>query len=250
MLLANAIRAIASLAVCVSGAVYAQSAVVPRFEVAAIKPSNADPGASGIHTANGRLTANNVTLKRCIMGAYAVGPNQIFGGPDWLDSDRFEITAKAEQPVGDSVLMTMLQTLLADRFQLALHREAKPIEAYVLEVAKNGPKLEKGDAQGAKTNNGRGEIVARNATMDRFAEILSRQIDLPVVNHTGLEGVFNLKLQWTPENASPAKPADGAVIEGPSLFTAIQEQIGLRLHAQKVPVEVLVIDRVEKPSEN
>ena len=250
MILANAIRAIGSLAVCVSGVVYAQSAVVPRFEVAAIKPSNADPGASGIHTANGRLTANNVTLKRCIMGAYAVGPNQIFGGPDWLDSDRFEITAKAEQRVGDGVLMTMLQTLLADRFQLVLHREAKPIEAYVLEVAKNGPKLEKGDAQGAKTNNGRGEIVARNATMDRLAEILSRQIDLPVMNHTGLEGVFNFRLQWTPENASPPKPADGAVIEGPSLFTAIQEQLGLRLHAQKVPVEVLVIDHVEKPSEN
>ena len=201
-------------------------------------------------TGNGRLTAINVTLKRCIMGAYAVGPNQIFGGPDWLDADRFEITAKAEQPVGDQILMTMLQGLLAERFKLALHREAKPIEAYVLEVAKNGPKLEKGDGQGARTSNGRGDIVATNATMDRFAEILSRQTDLPVVNQTGLEGVFNLKLQWTPENARLATPADGAGIDGPSIFTAIQEQLGLRLHAQKVPVEVLVIDHVEKPSEN
>jgi uncharacterized protein (TIGR03435 family) len=244
------IRAIASLAVCVSGVAYAQSVPAPQFEVAAIKPSTADPGSSGINTGNGRMNALNVTLKRCIMGAYSVGPNQIFGGPDWLDSDRWEIIAKAEQPVGDHALMTVLQSLLADRFKLALHRQSKPIEVYVLEVAKNGPKLEKGDGQGAKTSNGRGDIVAANATMDRFAEILSRQMDLPVVNHTGLEGVFNLKLQWTPESARPANPVAGAAIEGPSIFTAIQEQLGLRLHAQKEPVEVLVIAHVERPSEN
>ena len=142
------------------------------------------------------------------MGAFAVGPNQIFGGPDWLASDRFEITAKAEQPVGDHILMAMLQTLLTDRFKLAIHREAKPIQAYVLEVSKNGRKLEKGDGHGSRTTNGRGDIVATNATMDRFAEILSRQMDLPVINRTGLDGVFNLKLQWTPLNTTPAKPGD------------------------------------------
>jgi len=244
-------RAIAILAVCVSGTVYGQSAVGQQFEVASIKPSSADPSSpSGINTGNGRLTASNVTLKRCIMGAYAVGPSQISGGPDWLESDRFEITAKAEQPVGDHILMTMLQTLLAERFKLALHRETKPIQAYVLEIGKNGPKLEKGDGHGAKTDNGRGRIVATNATMDRFAEILSRQMDLPVVNHTGLDGSFNLKLQWTPESVRTAAPVDGPGVDGPSIFTAIQEQLGLRLHAQKVPVEVLVIDHVEKPSAN
>ena len=232
------IRAIAGLAVCISGMVCGQ-----QFEVASIKPSSGDPGSSsGFDTAHGRITARNVTLKRSIMGAYGVGPKQIFGGPDWLDSDRFEIIAKAEQPVGDHILMTMLQTLLAERFKLALHREDRPIQAYVLEVSKKGPKLEKGDGQGAKTNNGRGDIDAVNATMDRFAEILSRQMDLPVVNHTGLEGVFNLKLKWTPESAKAP--------EGPSIYTAIQEQLGLRLRAGKVPVEVLVIDHVEKPSEN
>ena len=241
------IRAIASLAVCVSGVVYAQSAPGPRFEVASIKPSHADPGSSGIYTGNGRLTASNVTLKRCIMGAYAMGPNQILGGPDWLDSDRWDITAKAVQPVGD--LMTMLQTLLAERFKLALHRESKPIEVYVLEVAKNGPKLEQGDGQGDNTNSGRGDIVATNITMDRLAELLARQMDLPVVNRTGLEGVFTLKLQWTPENAGP-EPVDRAASDGPSIFTALQEQLGLGIHAQKEPVEVVVIDHVERPSEN
>ena len=87
--------------------------------------------------------------------------------------------------------------------------------------------------------------------MDRFAEVLSRQMDLPVVNRTGLEGVFNLKLEWTPESAKQIKPGvDGAAMEGPSIFTAIQQQLGLRLRAQKTPVEILVIDHAEKPSEN
>jgi len=238
----SVVRAIASLAVCVSGLASAQSVAAPQFEAASIKPSTADPGSSGINTGNGRMNAFNVTLKRCIMGAYSVGPDQVLGGPDWLDSDRWEILARAEQPVGDHALMTMLQTLLADRFKLTLHRESKPIEVYDIEVAKNGPKLEKGDGQGAKTSNGRGDIVADNATIDRFAEILSRQMDLPVFNHTGLEGAFNLKLKWTPERAKTP--------EGPSIYTAIQEQLGLRLRAGKVPVEVLVIDHVEKPSEN
>src|SRR3954454_9386549 len=103
------VRAVAGFAVCVSGPVHGQSPVTQRFEVASVKPSNADPSSSsGINTGRGRLTAINVTLKRCIMSAYAIGPNQIFGGPDWLESNRFDITAKAEQPVGDDILMPML----------------------------------------------------------------------------------------------------------------------------------------------
>jgi uncharacterized protein (TIGR03435 family) len=107
-----------------------------------------------------------------------------------------------------------------------------------------------GDGNGAATNNGRGHIVATNASMDRFAEILSRQMDRPVVNQTGLQGVFNLTLQWTPDSARPANPQNGAATEGPSIFTAIQEQLGLRLRAQKVPVDVLVIDHAERPDAN
>jgi uncharacterized protein (TIGR03435 family) len=221
-----------------------------NFEVASIKPSNADLGSSGIESRKGRLHGYNVTLKRCIMGAYGVGPNQIIGGPDWLDSDRFEITAKAQEPVGDGILTKMLQSLLVERFKLALHREMKPIDAYVLEVRNNGAKLEKGDGTDATTNNGRGNIVATNASMDRFAEILSRQMDRPVVNQTGLQGVFNLTLKWTPDSPRPANPQNGLAIEGPSIFTAIQEQLGLRLRAQKTPVEVLVIDHAEKPDAN
>src|SRR5437016_2348312 len=147
------VRAIAGLAVCVSGAVYGQSAVTRQFEVASIKPSNADPSSSGIKTGHGRLDAKNVTLKRCIMGAYGIGPHQISGGPDWLDSDRFEISAKADRPIDeDAVLMVMLQGLLAERFKLVFHRETKIMPAFVLEVAKNGPKLEKAETGEAGTS--------------------------------------------------------------------------------------------------
>ena len=177
------------------------------------------------------------------MGAYALGPNQIAGGPAWLDSDRFEILAKAEQPVdNDLVLMRMLQTLLAERFQLMVHRETRTIPALVLEVAKNGPKLEKAEGKEASTNNGRGLIDARTITMRRFAEVLSRQMDLPVIDGTGLPGAFDLKLEWAPPNAKPDS--------GPSVFAALQEQLGLRLESRKMPIEILVIDRAEKPSEN
>jgi uncharacterized protein (TIGR03435 family) len=219
-----------------------------HFEVASIKPCIADPHSSGMTTGHGRLNASCVTLKRSIMGAYGVGPNQVVGGLDWLDSERFDIVAKAETPEGDHGLMAMLQTLLTERFHLALHREDRPIQAYLMEVGKNGPKLEKGDGTEGKTDNGRGNLVVTNTTMDRFAEVLSRQMDLPVINHTALDGVFNVKLKWTPESARAA--ADGATADGPSVFTAIQEQLGLRLRAQKVPVEVLVIDHAEKPSAN
>jgi uncharacterized protein (TIGR03435 family) len=245
-------RTIASLALLACRAVHGQPAV--QFEVASIKPSSADGSnvSSGGKSGQGRLTMSNVTLKRCIMGAYGVGPNQIMGGPKWLDSDRYEIVAKAEEPVGDATLMTMLQALLAERFKLAIHREARTIEAFVLEVAKNGPKLAKAEQEESSTQNSRGLIDARKITMDRFAEVLSRQMDLPVVNRTGLEGSFNLKLEWTPESRRPFKPgaSDAAIDSGPSIFTAIQEGLGLHLRSQKTPVDVLVVDHAEKPSEN
>jgi uncharacterized protein (TIGR03435 family) len=246
-------KAIVGIAACCAAA-YAQSAPAPiqRFEVATVKPSVADSSSSsGIKTGHGRLDAQNVTLKRCIIGAYGVGPQQITGGPDWLDADRFEILAKAEQPVNDdAVLMLMLQDLLAERFRLVVHRETKTVPAFVLEVAKNGPKLERAVAGEASTNTSTSSsgitIDARNTDMESFAKILARRTDLPVLNHTGLAGIFNFKLQWTPDSNKPS----AAGTEGVSLFTAIQEQLGLRLRSQKAPIEALVIDHAEKPKGN
>lgn len=245
-------RAIISLVVCLAVTLYGQSAGPRRFEVVSIKPSNAGPNSSsGISTRHDRLDANNVTLKRCIMGAYGIGPNQISGGPDWLTSDRFEISAKADQQIDDdAVFMVMLQSVLTERFKLVFHRETKTLPALVLEVGKNGAKLEKSEQGDAGTNttgnNTSITIDAHHTNMDLLAKVLARETALPVVNHTALDGIFNFKLRWRREDAN----VDGTAPEGPSLFTAIQEQLGLRLRSEKAPVEILVIDHVEKPSEN
>jgi uncharacterized protein (TIGR03435 family) len=248
------VRAIPSLAALVGLTVYGQSVVAPQFEVASVKLSGADPNSSsGMYTGHGRLDAHNVTLKRCIIGAYGVGPHEISGGPNWLDTDRFDILAKADQPINDdAVLMLMLQGLLAERFQLAIRRETRTIPALVLEVAKNGPKLEKADAGDVpstttSTNNSGAKIGARHTDLDSFAKILARQMSLPVLNQTGLSGIFNFKLHWTPDDA---RLAAGRDTEGPSIFTAIQEQLGLRLRSAKAPVTVLIIAHAERPTEN
>jgi uncharacterized protein (TIGR03435 family) len=239
-----------SLAALFAATLFGQALPPTQFEVASIKPSAAGSNSvSGVTTGHGRLRAENVTLKRCIMGAYRIAPSQIVGGPDWLDSDRFDIVAKVDQPVGDAELMTLLQALMADRFKLTLHHEKRTMAAYVLEVAKGGAKLEKSPGGESSTNNSsnnlRSALDARNTTMDRLAEQLGRVMDLPVVDHTGLEGLFNLKLEWIPERAR-----EKGDVDGPSIFTALQEQLGLRLHVEKAPVDVLVIDGVEKPTEN
>jgi uncharacterized protein (TIGR03435 family) len=242
------------LAAFLAAPAFAQTSVavspkVPRFEVATIKPASEDEikaGISGIKTGHGRAIGTNVTLKRCIIGAYGIGPNQVVGGPGWLDSDRFHIEAKAETPTDDdSAISLMMRSLLEERFHLVVRRETRTMQALVLEIGKRGPNLEKSPGGESKTDNGRGSLIVKNTTMDRFAEVLSRQTELPVVNRTALDGVYNLKLLWTPDNENPNRPDSP-----PSLFTAIQEQLGLRMQSQKAPVEVLVIDRAEKPTAN
>jgi uncharacterized protein (TIGR03435 family) len=228
-------------------------ASVPGFAVVSVKPSGEDPGYSGIETGHGRLIANGVTLKRCILSAYGIAPHQLVGGPNWLDSDRFEISAKADEPTDDNdLLMLMLQGLLADRFKLVVHRETRRMSAFVLDLAKRGPKVTKvepGEAGIDTTTTNTGKIIdAHHTSMDKFARMLGRQVELPVVNRTGLDGVYSFKLQWTPDTLKLAKQDEDKA--GPSIFTAIQEQLGLRLQAQKALVDVLVVNSASKPSAN
>ena len=217
--------------------------VYAQFEVASVKrsPPNRDNGPVGITTGNGRMTAYDVTLKRCIMSAFAVGQNQIAGGPDWFESERYDIVAHAEQSVGDRALMGMLQTLLMERFKLGLHREMRKMPAFVISVAKGGPKLEKSAGGDGSTTYSRGRLEVRATTMDSFAERLGRMLDRPVVNRSELEGVFDFKLEWAPD--------DAVNDVRPSIFTAMQ-RLGLRLRVEKTAVEVLVIDHAEKPTAN
>ncbi len=220
------------------------------FEVASVKPSDEPPTSSNIHADKGLLRAHNVTLMRCIRRAYGIPAVQIAGGPPWLDELRFEIVAKADHNAGDPELMEMLQGLLADRFQLKLHRESQPVSGYALTVAKGGIKAKAADPNVApNTNSSRGRIEANGCPMSRLIIRLSSALGVPVTDATGLSGSFDIILQWTPDDAPARSGATGEVPQGPSLYTAIQEQLGLKLEARRFPVDMLVIDHVALPSE-
>ncbi len=219
-----------------------------EFEAASIRPSIAESGSgSGIRTDKGRINARNVTLKRCMRGAYDVPEDQIFGGPKWIDQDRYDIIATAAGPAGDGELMIMLQALLADRFKLSFHRETKTLPGFVLLIAKAGLKAKPSapDAR-SRTDSSRGRIDAEACTLAQLAMKLSAALHLPVADLTNTSGQFDFTLNWTPDEMR-AKAPDA---EGPSIFSALQEQLGLKLESRKMPVEVLVIDHAEPPSEN
>ena len=224
----------------------------PQFEVASIHPSDPKEFAapSGCQTTIGLLRCMNVTLKRCIVGAYGVGPDRVLGGPDWINADHFQVTARTYRPIGDKGLMTMLRMLLAERFKLVLHRESRRGEAMVLEVAKNGPNLEPAGDASASWNNMRDHLDATKITMGQFADILSRNLNLPVMDRTGLTGAFNFRLRWNPDNADALERDEATAVLRLEMATAVARQLGLTLKSRRMPVEILVIDHAERPSEN
>lgn len=224
-----------------------------QFDVTSVKPSA--PGgrwSSGIDTMPGRIEGDRVTLKRAIMQAYGVGPHQVVGGPEWMATDRWRIEARASSPVDDDAkLMKMLQALLADRFGLVVHRETRRLPAYVLEVGRNGPKMERADGVDADTDfdgwRGALTLTAKKTDMNSLAEVLGGRMDRPVVNRTGLADGYNFTLHWSPANGQVGDDDDA---EDVSIFTAVSEQLGLRLKAAKEMVGVVVVDRAERPSAN
>jgi uncharacterized protein (TIGR03435 family) len=221
----------------------------PQFEVAFIRPTNpkesADP--SGCLTTTGLLRCSNVTLKRCILGAYGIGPDRVLSGPDWINADRFQITARSDQPLGDKGLMVMFQKLLAERFKLVLHRELRRGEAMVLEVDKNGPLLQPAGDELAYWNNTHDHLEATKITMTQVAEILSHNLNLPVLDRTGITGAFNFMLRWNPDTAEALERDDAMAALRSEMSSAIARQLGLTLRSRKMLVEMLVIDHVEKP---
>jgi uncharacterized protein (TIGR03435 family) len=233
--------------------VLAQSAaprVTPRtFEVASIKPNQTGGESRRAASAPGGVfTATNVTLKLLISRAYGVPEAQIEGGPDWLETETYDLAAKADTPLEMSreELRPCLQTLLAERFHLAIHRETKQGSVYSLVVAKNGPKLADHSGPGisgigASSDAAKGAIAGTKTTMARLAEYLSGLAGRPVIDNTGLSGDYDFKVEW---------PNDATGADGPSPFTALQEQLGLKLITTKGPIETIVIDRAERPSAN
>jgi bla regulator protein BlaR1 len=226
------------------------------FEVASVKPTaETGSGRSLNRLPGGRFSTTNATVEMMIEFAYDVRAPQISGGPTWLESDGFDIVAKAEGENPD--LRLMLQKLLEDRFKLALHRETKELSEYTLVVGKSGPKLQRSDKdRGSISGGGKGRTIYQKVSMTMLAQNLSQRLGRTVTNGTGLKGDFDFTLEWTPGEGEPRKKVDGVEVPlpadatGPSVFTAVQEQLGLKLESMKGPVEILVIDRAEKPSGN
>ncbi len=240
------------------------------FEVASIKPVAPMPASGGRIRIGMDIDAGRVSgtlsLMDMIAAAYEVKPYQIVG-PDWLTSQRFDVNAKIPQGIPESRVNEMFQTLLADRFKLTIHRGTKDQAVYALLVAKNGPKLTEAgsDNPSAKIQRGggNGHMQMDRTTMKEFAETISRFLDRPVVDMTGLTGLYQMSLDPSPDDMRnmmrshgmnvrpPAAPADDAAdTSGSSMFTAVQ-QYGLKLESRKASLEVIVVDHLEKsPTEN
>jgi uncharacterized protein (TIGR03435 family) len=223
--------------VCVASFGYGQG-----FEVATVKPSAEMTGNMSIGRApGGRFMATNASLKDLLMFAYDVRSFQISGGPSWSESAGFNIEAKPEggEPRIDQ-LRGMVQKLLADRFQMNVHRETKEVPVYALVVGKSGPKLTPSVSEEMGISGStRGRMIYRKVSTSLLARSLSQRMGKAVIDRTGITGEYDFTLEWVDDNQ-----------EGPSLFTALQEQLGLKLESAKGPVEMLVIDRVSKPTEN
>jgi uncharacterized protein (TIGR03435 family) len=232
----------------------------PKFEVASIKPTK--PGSveiSLLTDPSGRFTTENATLRKIVMFGFDVKDFQVSGGPRWIDSDRFDIVARPEKRSNRAQVLQMVQTLLEDRFRLKFHRETKELPVFALVIAKNGPKLKPTKPEDDATRSskgfqgGRGELTGLSANMGGLASRLSTLLGTIVIDRTGLTGKYDFKLQWAPDTMPPPRTPDEPVAEhppGPSLLTAVQEQLGLRLETQKGPVTIIVIDSVERPSAN
>jgi bla regulator protein BlaR1 len=246
----------------------------PRFEVASIKPTDgvgASSGGAGVGSASER----NTTVRFLLWFSYRVQPFQIVGGPGWIDTDHFDIEARAEdRNAGPDQVRLMLQSLLEDRFHLKLHREMRVSPIYALMVAKGGPKMKLSADQTSPDVNGpsppgsslpnhgairfgQGSFLANAVPLSFFARMLSGRMDRLVVDRTNLPGRYDFLLQWKPGPGENSADPQGQTLSAASdldsrgsIFTAIQEQMGLKLESGREPVEVLVVDHIERPSEN
>lgn len=229
-------------------AIVAAGAQDLSFEVASVKPSRNRDADSNVDSTPGRLTATNITVRELIRLAYGVKDYQMERAPRWIDDDRFDIAAKSSLgKTSREELGTQVRGLLTDRFRLAAHRETRQGSIFVLVVQPTGSKLKAHDeGTGSRTRAGCGRLSGVRLTADVIATALSRQLERDVVNRTNLPGKYDFELNWTPD----AGACPGAVEGLPSIFGAIEQQMGLRLESVKGPVEVLVIDRVERPTEN
>ena len=236
---------------------------LPAYDIVVVKPNNGLTHHMSMNMDETTLRAENVSLKVLLVNAYGIREGLMFGLPGWAGSSRFDVTAKVSDPdmkalskLSREQRQAMLAALLADRFHLKVHTEIKTLPVYEMVIAKGGPTLKTSVVPPPDADNsdplGYGKldvngtnITAAGVTLSDLAGNLSFPLDRTVLNKTGLTGRYDFQLRWTADGASA-----GATDAPPDLFTAIQEQLGLKLQAAKGPVTTLVVDHVEQPTAN
>ena len=246
----------AGLMLCAISGAFAQTvSTPPTFDAASIKPSPPVPTGPnrsmyvGMKSDPGRVSFSNVPLKFLIRTAYDFNTSaRIDGGPGWLDTQTYDSVASFPVGTPNDRMLVMLQTMLADRCKLAVHREARDQAVYGFVVAPGGSKLKPYDPanRGNGNRGGHGHLELHTVTISQLGNFFYAELGRFVVDATGLTGSYDVVLDWTPSDT----PADDPKSNGPSLMTAVQEQLGLRLDSRRAAIEYLVIDHVEKPAEN
>jgi uncharacterized protein (TIGR03435 family) len=241
-----------------------QSTTSPAFDVASIHPHTPEPHEhSHIYSSSndGNFRTINVPLKALIQYAFDMPQSRILNAPDWTASQPFDIEAKSIDDALNQRLhnlpsdqakplkLAMIQALLADRFSLKTHREQRELPIYELVVSKSGSKLTPTKSDGLSINHWDNRLSAQGITLPMLAQELARDAGRVIIDKTGIPGRFDIDLRWQPADAPPMR-LNGEEVSLPSLFTALQEQLGLHLEARKGPVEVLVIDDVHQPTAN
>ena len=225
------------------------ASLAQSFEVTSIRPNTTSTGRSSERSNPGHVIAENITVSSMLQHAFRVREFQILGGPGWMKTDGYDVNAATGTPkdLNDQELRPYWVSMLIGRFGLKYHPDSKEMSVYALVVAKGGTKLiahpDTGNTStNASNGNGKSSLNSTNISMVRLAEMLSGRMGQQVIDRTSLEGVYDLKLEWAPN------PSAESTI--PSIFTALQEQLGLKLESTKAPVEMIVIDSLERPSEN
>jgi uncharacterized protein (TIGR03435 family) len=238
---------IAALCVCLCAA----AQTPPSFDVASVKPAIV----SGPLRVNARVNPDginfiNVTVRQCIQRAFGLKTYQ-FVGPDWLNSERYTIVAKAGGQEPEERILRMVQTLLAERFRLAYHRETREIPVYALIAGKNGVKLKEAPEDAvSQIDGGPGDTISFDAVpLGMLASVIGNDLDRPVFDETGLKGKYTFTLDWSERKRKGVPSAAPEPSDAPSIFTAVQERLGLKLEPRRAPVEMFVVDRVERPVE-
>lgn len=245
--------------VAAAGAQIQVSGLPKPFEVAAIKPNKTGSNNISMGTSHGRLTVSNVTARTLILKAFRLRDIQLSGGPAWINTDRFDISAKTtDQSISDEDLWLSLQPLLIDRFHLKFHRETKQEPVLSLVTYKVKPALAphvglQNPSMRISNSGGKASLEAKNISMAKLAATLSKFTNYIVLDNTRLNGGFDLKLEWGQdqnEESMLSTIEETLGVTGPSLYSALQEQLGLKLQRANGPVENLVIDKIDRPTPN